>query len=299
MTSKKIANYLSLFLAMLFWGSSFVLTKHLLIDFEPIAIIFARLLISSLIFVTLSLILFRKKFFLPKKDLILIASLAFFEPIVYFLFETYSLKFTDPSVVSVIIATIPIFVAFVAVYFLKEIFSKTNFAGVFLSVIGIVIMLFPTFANSSVSIVGVLLAFGAVLSTIGYNFFLKKLPHSYSPILIITWQNLIGLVAFTPMFFVMNTRTEVSQQWHLLAEIENISSLLILAVFCSSIAFMLYLKGLRHIGIGKANTFTNLIPVVTALLSFFLFNEVVTWYKILGIVIVLAGLFLVQTKPKL
>jgi hypothetical protein len=35
--------------------------------------------------------------------------MAFFEPFIYFLFETYSLKYCDASVVSVIIATIPLF----------------------------------------------------------------------------------------------------------------------------------------------------------------------------------------------
>ncbi len=298
MASKKFFYYIYLFVAMLFWGGSFVLTKHLLTDFNPITIIFIRLLISSLLFVTISLVVYRKRFFVPKKDLLLLCYMAIFEPIVYFLFETYSLKFTDPSIVSVIIATIPLFVAFIAFYFLKEYFSKSNFVGVFLSVFGIVIMLYPSFSDSTVSLLGVLLAFGAVLSTIGYNYFLKRIPNTYSPILVITWQNLLGLIAFTPMLYILNSPSEITQQWHAVYDFKNISALLILSVFCSSIAFMLYIKGVRYIGVGKANTFTNLIPVVTALLSFFLFDEVVTWNKIIGIIVVLTGIFLVQVKTK-
>jgi drug/metabolite transporter (DMT)-like permease len=298
MTSKKFINYLSLFVAMFFWGGSFVLTKHLLADFHPITVIFARLVVSSFLFVIIGLSIYKKDFFISKKHILLFSALAFFEPVVYFLFETYSLQFTDPSIVSVIIATIPLFVAFVAVYFLKESFTKFNFMGVILSVLGIVVMLFPSFSDTSVSLLGVLLAFGAVLSTIGYNYFLKRIPHSYSPLLVITWQNLFGLLVFTPLFLLINSTESISNQWFALSDIKNLMALLLLAVFCSSIAFILYIKGVRFIGVAKANTFTNLIPVITAFISFFLFNEVVTWNKIVGILVVLTGIFLVQVKPK-
>ena len=118
MGKRHFVQYISLFFAMTFWGASFVLTKHLLIDFNPIFIIFSRLLISSIIFVVTSLILYKKRFFIEKKYIILFISLSIFEPLIYFLFETYSLQLIDPSIVSVIIATIPLFMAIFAYYFL-------------------------------------------------------------------------------------------------------------------------------------------------------------------------------------
>lgn len=291
-------HYISLFFAMLFWGASFVLTKHLLIDFNPIFIIFARLLISSLIFVTTTLILFKRKFFIQKKHFILFISLAFFEPFVYFIFETYSLKMIDPSIVSVIIATIPLFMALFAFYFLKEFLTRKNMFGVVLSVAGIVIMLFPEFYGSTINFLGVGLAFGAVFSTIGYNYFLQKVPHQYSSLLVITWQNLIGLAAFIPILLIMNTKTELKLQFDSLGDYKNLLFLILLAVFCSSIAFILYIKGVRAIGTARSNIFTNLIPVITASISFFLFDEAITWNKVIGIITVISGIFLVQMRSK-
>lgn len=291
-------HYISLFFAMLFWGASFVLTKHLLIDFNPIFIIFARLLISSLIFVSTTLILFKRKFFIQKKHFILFISLAFFEPFVYFIFETYSLKMIDPSIVSVIIATIPLFMALFAFYFLKEFLTRKNMFGVVLSVAGIVIMLFPEFYGSTINFLGVGLAFGAVFSTIGYNYFLQKVPHQYSSLLVITWQNLIGLAAFIPILLIMNTKTELKLQFDSLGDYKNLLFLILLAVFCSSIAFILYIKGVRAIGTARSNIFTNLIPVITASISFFLFDEAITWNKVIGIITVISGIFLVQMRSK-
>ncbi|HPE41165.1 MAG TPA: DMT family transporter [Bacteroidales bacterium] len=291
-------HYISLFFAMLFWGASFVLTKHLLIDFNPIFIIFARLLISSLIFVSTTLILFKRKFFIQKKHFILFISLAFFEPFVYFIFETYSLKMIDPSIVSVIIATIPLFMALFAFYFLKEFLTRKNMFGVVLSVFGIVVMLFPEFYGSTINFLGVAFAFGAVFSTIGYNYFLQKVPHQYSSLLVITWQNLIGLAAFIPILLIMNTKTELKLQFDSLGDYKNLLFLILLAVFCSSIAFILYIKGVRAIGTARSNIFTNLIPVITASISFFLFDEAITWNKVIGIITVISGIFLVQMRKK-
>lgn len=168
--------------------------------------------------------------------------------------------------------------------------------GVVLSVLGIVIMLFPQFYGSTINILGVGLAFGAVLSTIGYNYFLNKIPHHYNPILIITWQNLIGLIAFTPILFAMNSTSEISTQMGALSDTKNLMFLILLAVFCSSIAFVLYIRGVRAIGTARSNIFTNLIPVITATISFFLFDETITWNKVLGIITVISGIFLVQMK---
>jgi drug/metabolite transporter (DMT)-like permease len=299
MKSIKKIHFFTLFLAMLFWGASFVLTKHLLVSFNPIFIIFVRLLISSIIFVSISIFLYKKKFLISKKHIALFLGLSFFEPLVYFLFETYSLKLTDPSIVSVIIATIPLFMALVAFYFLKETLTKKNMFGVVLSVLGIVIMLMPDFIKSTIHFGGVALAFGAVLSTIGYNYFLNKIPHDYHPILVITWQNLIGLIAFTPILLIMNSGHELVVQSDALYDPKNLLFLILLAVFCSSIAFVLYINGVRALGTAKANIFTNLIPVLTAFISFVFYGESVTWNKILGIIIVITGIFLVQTKRKL
>jgi drug/metabolite transporter (DMT)-like permease len=47
-------------------------------------------------------------------------------------------------------------------------------------------------------------------------------------------------------------------------------------------------------GISKANVFTNCIPVFTALFSFILFREKLTLQQIVGMIIVIAGLFLSQ-----
>jgi drug/metabolite transporter (DMT)-like permease len=281
---------------MFLWGGSFVLTKHLLIDFNPITIIFTRCVISSIIFATFCMVVYKKEFKIAKKDLKYFIGLAFFEPFVYFLFETYSLRLCDASVVSVIIATIPLFMALMAVFIFKEKLTTLNFFGVFLSISGIVIMLWHNFTDADFNFLGVFLAFGAVFSSLGYNFFLRKLTSSYSPVIIITWQNIFGLIAFLPLVFVVNNTESIAFQFQALGDMKNLSFMLILAILCSTIAFILYIDALRTLGVARTNIFINLIPVMTVIIAFYVLHEAITLSKILGICIVIVGIFLVQQK---
>ena len=296
MQTKPMKYYIYLLIAMFLWGGSFVLTKHLLIDFNPITIIFIRCAIASFVFAVFCGFVFKKTFTIAKKDLKFFIGLAFFEPFLYFLFETYSLQYCDASMVSVIIATIPLFVALMAVFIFKEKLSALNFFGIALSISGIIIMLWKSFTHADFSLLGVFLAFGAVFCTIGYNYFLKRLAHSYNPIIIITWQNIFGLVVFLPLVFIVNNADTFAFQFQALTSAKNLGFMLILAILCSAVAFILYIDAMRTLGVARTNIFINLIPVMTVGIAFFVLNEEITLPKILGIIIVIIGIFLVQKK---
>jgi drug/metabolite transporter (DMT)-like permease len=48
-------------------------------------------------------------------------------------------------------------------------------------------------------------------------------------------------------------------------------------------------------GISRANTFTNIIPVFTAVFAFFMVGEKLTIQNLAGMIIVITGLFLSQS----
>jgi drug/metabolite transporter (DMT)-like permease len=67
-----------------------------------------------------------------------------------------------------------------------------------------------------------------------------------------------------------------------------------LAAFASCAAFILFAFAVRKIGIIKANVFTNCIPIFTAFFSFVLLGDKLTVQNIIGMVIVITGLFMSQ-----
>ena len=64
-----------------------------------------------------------------------------------------------------------------------------------------------------------------------------------------------------------------------------------------SFAFIFFTFAMKNLGITKANIFTNTIPVVTAILAWIYLGEELNFTKIIGIGVVIGGLFLSQFRP--
>ncbi len=77
-----------------------------------------------------------------------------------------------------------------------------------------------------------------------------------------------------------------------------ILTIVALALFASSMAFIFYAKAVKSLGMTKANVYTNLIPIFTGITSLIVLNEVFDMYKIFGGVVVIFGLLLSQYKKK-
>jgi drug/metabolite transporter (DMT)-like permease len=71
-----------------------------------------------------------------------------------------------------------------------------------------------------------------------------------------------------------------------------ISSFLFLSIFASSLAFVFFAKTVKEIGMSKANIYSNLIPVFTAFFSYLILAESITNQKIIGIILVIGGVYL-------
>lgn len=294
-------SYFFLILAVSFWGLSFIFSKSLLAHVTPIALIFFRVTLASVLLGICCWLFFPQPLReITRKDWLNLLALSFFEPFLYFIFETYSLKVTDATIVSVIIATIPIFTVLMSVFYFKENLSAFNVFGVFLSVVGIVVMLLPEFSDVSFNPYGILLAFGAVAASVGYSYFIRTINDRFHSVFIVACQNVMGFFLFLPLFVVMHGAAGMRAQFAALALPGVALNIVLLTVFCSSLAFVLYVIALQKVGLARSNIFTNLIPIVTAVAAYFVIDEKFTLYKILGTLVVIAGVFCVQrpAEPK-
>ncbi len=285
--------YFILTLSMFFWGLTFVWTKIILKYYEPITIIFLRLIISSFI-LFLFIKIFKKQEKIKHEDYKLFIISSLFNPFLYFLGETYGIKYTSPTISAVMIATIPLFTPIAAYYTLKEKLSKLNIFGLLISFIGIIIMLVRKNISLNTSPFGILCLLFAVSTSIGYSITLKKLSLKYSALNIIAIQNLLGAIYFLPLFLIFDFKNFIS----ISPNFQLISNLLQLAIFGSSIAFIFYTIAIKEIGVSKANIFSNFIPVFTAVFSYFMLSEYFNLNKILGMAFVIIGVFLSQISKK-
>lgn len=278
---------------MLFWGLSFIWSAYLLRYYQPITVIFIRLVISSSLLFTI-LYLFKLQAKIARKDYWLLILSSIFNPFLYFLCENYGLKYSTPTIAAVVIATIPVFSPVIAFLAIKEKLSFLNLVGIFVSFIGVVIMLVTRDLSLGTDIRGVLFLFGAVLSALFFSVLLKKLTSKYSAITLVAWQNLAGIFLFLPLFLVFEVKSALTVP----LSTGIISSFLLLSVLASSVAFVFFAYSIKLIGVSKSNIYSNLIPVFTAFFSYFLISESITFQKIAGIFLVIGGVYLSERTKR-
>lgn len=284
----KIWIYIAAVLATLFWGFSFVWFKQAFLFYKPITVVFLRLIVASIL-LNIYIKISGKKQRIARQDFKLFLLLAFFEPFCYFLGESFGLTFVSATVGAIIIATIPLFTPFFTYFLINEKITIYGILGLIISFFGVLLIVIKDYSGAS-TIKGVILMFIAVFSAISYGVLVKKLTVRYSGFTIVKWQNLIGMIYFLPVFFIF----EFS---HFLTVKPNLSVIILilkLAIFASTLAFILIAYVIKKIGLINANIFANLIPVFTAVIAYFILKESFDLKKIIGILVVICGLFISQ-----
>ena len=288
MKKDKILIYMTAVLATLFWSFSFVWFKQAFLVYKPITVVFLRL-VAATILLNIYIKISGKKQIIDRKDFKLFLLLAFFEPFCYFLGESFGLTFVSATVAAIIIATIPLFTPFFTYFLLREKLTVYGFLGLLISFFGVLLIVTKDYSGVT-TIKGVILMFIAVFSAIGYGILVKKLTVRYSGFTIVKWQNLIGMIYFIPVFFIFESSHFFSVQ----PDLGAIIVILELAIFASTMAFILITYVIKKIGLINANIFANLIPVFTAVIAYFILKESFDIKKIIGILIVICGLFISQ-----
>lgn len=284
--------YIAPISAITLWGMSYLWTNRLIELQIPIFyFVFVRILLAGLILFLFNAAYGRIKR-MQKNDIPKFFLLAFFEPFIYFICETYGIKLTgSPTLSALVIATIPIFSIGAGLIFFKEKINAVNIFGIFLSLTGILMVAMAKGELGENFMWGVILLLIAVLSTVGHSSITKSLASNYSSQVIVMYQFLIGSLYLLPLFLWkgldgFNTEIYFSPEaWY---------PIICLAVLCSSLAFSLWVSAIKSLGIAKSSIFSALIPVVAAIIAWILGHEYLNARQWAGIGISTVGVILSQ-----
>ena len=299
---KKSVTYILLTMASVFWGVSFILTKELFLTEEHMTVtilIALRLAIATAVMLPM-LALMRKLQpirqgpgrglkSLLRGDLKWFLLLTLCEPFIYHLCETSGVQLVSGSLSSVVIATIPLFVPFGVWVAYHRRPSVAVVVGVALSLVGVAVMLTGGDGLSG-NIKGLLFLAGAVAIAVVYTLLLVKIVDHYNPLVITTWQNLIGLVYFTPLVLAFDAHQLAMLSW----SPRMLGLLLVLGICCSTLAYACYNHGVHRLGAAEASIFNNTIPIFSLIAAIALGQEGFSWTKAVGIVVVIAGVIISQ-----
>ncbi len=293
MDQGRIKVFVSLTLASVFWSMTFIWFKIVNQVFPPVTIVFFRLVIAGNLLWIIGLMIGRLQ--RPAwRDFLWIAVLAFFEPFLYFIGEAKGLALVSPTLAAVVIATIPLMVPVAAFIFYRERLTLVNIAGIIISFMGVLVIIIRRDSVLEGSVEGLLYLFLGVFAAVGFTLVVKKLSSKYNPYTLTTYQSLVGMIFFFPVVLLFEWDQVIVAD----PGIETISSLFLLAMFGSALAFMLYVYGVKEIGPSRANIFANLIPPFTALFSYLILKEAMTFQKLFGMGRVISGVLMTQLKTK-
>lgn len=292
----KVLVYIASIFAITLWGMSYIWTDKLIALNIPIFyFVFVRILVAGIVLFLFNTAYARIKR-IQKQDLGKFLLLAFFEPFIYFICETYGLKLTgSPTLSAMVVATIPIFSIGAGMIFFKEKVNIVNVVGIVFTLIGIVMVAMAKGELGENFIWGVVLLLIAVVSEVGHASITKSLSGNYSSQIIVMYQFLIGSVYLLPMFLWKGI-DGFSIQTHFSPEVWY--PIICLAVLCSSLAFSLWVSTIKNLGVAKSSIFSALIPVAAAIIAWILGHELLNSRQWAGIAISSFGVILSQYTRK-
>ena len=316
---KQTMAIIALVIAQIFWGASYLMSDFALKVFPAATLVTIRISLAAIVLGTVGL-LTRQLQKIEFKDWKYFLLASFSEPFVYFLCEAESLQHVSPTIASVMLSFIPLLTPVFAFFFLKEKVTLMNILGIVISVVG-VLMIILDGGKLSADVIGILLLFVAVLASIVYTLVLRKIPEKYNTLTVVFYMFCTSLLFFVPTMLVREMSQVVAIDWSLNDTWNAFGAIVGLALSASCIAFLFFSYGVRAIGPTRANVFNNIQPGVTAILawiigavglyqvasqceaidkSFFdcVMEAAPEWIMLLGIVVVIAGMFISQMNVK-
>lgn len=293
--SKTLVYIASLF-AIILWGMSYIWTDQLIALNIPIFyFVFVRIFMAGIILFLFNTAYGRIKR-MQRRDIPKFLLLAFFEPFIYFICETFGLKLTgSPTISAMVIATIPIFSIGAGMLFFKEKVNGVNIFGITLSLVGIVMVAMSKGSLGEHFVWGIILLLIAVISEVGHASITKSLSGNYSSQIIVMYQFLIGSIYLFPLFIWkgiggFDIKTYFSPEvWY---------PITCLAILCSSLAFSLWVSTIKNLGVAKSSIFSALIPVAAAIIAWLIGHELLNSRQWIGIGISTIGVILSQYSGK-
>lgn len=294
---KKINAYLpmlGLIMAMVLWASSFVALKIAFRAYDPMVVIFGRMLVASICFLFFFKWL-KADLNLRLKDLKYILLMAFCEPCLYFIFEAKAIENTTASQAGIMTAMLPILVAMAAAWILKERVGLNTWLGSLVAVAGVCWLTLESSPTQDAPhpVLGNFFEFLAMVCATGYTIALKNLTRRYSPFFLTAMQAFIGSIFYFPFLLLPSTRMPLQ------FDPASGMAVLYLGAVITLGAYGLYNFGLKHMPASKASAYVNLIPVFSVILGCMILKESLTWLQGIAATMVMAGVYISQRQPKL
>jgi len=286
----KIKQFLPIILLIalaLIWGSSFILMKNALKVYSASQVATMRMFFSFLFLLPLTIRNFHK---VPVKFLLLITLVGLLgNGLPAILFANAQTKLSS-STAGVLNSLTPLFTLIIGVAFFKQYFSSAKITGIVIGLIGAIVLI-------------VFKANGSIETNYQYGsyIFLATLCYAWSVNLIKNYLHELPAIAISAMallfigpaygYYLFAHTDFIYTTMHDAGAGQALGFILLLALFGTAIALVLFNKLVQITTPIYAASVTYLIPIV-ALLWGFIDGEPISYIQLIGLVGILLGVYL-------
>ncbi len=277
--------FLLLFTSFL-WGGNFVVGKSLVDHASPVTLTTLRWLIAVICLIPI--VWWKEKSLLVSRKAIVPLILMGFTGVVFFnLFQFFALEFTSATNVGLISTLNTFSIALFSFLFLKEKITAYQLGAMFLSLVGVLLVLSKGHLEVLFSIgfnKGDLLM-GAAVCVWGLYSVTSKWAMKYvTPLMATLYSGIFGVMILLPFHA---DGFDVKQ-----VDASFIQSILYTGVVSTVVCMLLWNIGVKKIGATTSGIFLNFNPIFTAIIAFLWLGERMTWIQGVGSLIVIMGCFL-------
>ncbi|MEO6346804.1 MAG: DMT family transporter, partial [Aquaticitalea sp.] len=231
-----------------------------------------------------------------RKDFLKFFVAAIFGVAINMLLFLKGLELTTPINASVIVTITPIIILILSSFFLREKLTALKILGVILGFCGGILL---TVLGKSTRVgdnlpLGNLFIFINVVSYSIYIIMIKKLTSKYHPFTFIKWLFLFGLFLVIPFGY-----SELQLiQWDTFTPYITFSVIFVI-VGATFGTYLLNPLALRQLKASTVGIFIYLQPVIAGIFAIIMGVESENWIKIVAMLLIFLGVYLVTKKPKL
>jgi hypothetical protein len=270
------------------WSSASTATKIGLTSAQPFVIYSIRFLIAGLLMLFISHVILGNR--LPKKsEWKSIILYGFLNVTLYLGLFIIAMQQVSAGLGSLAIAINPVFISLIAVSLFAHTITKRHLLSLVMCLLGVTIAAFPLIKNSVATPLGIGIL---IASMIVYSFatiYYSRVQWNGLQILTINgWQTIFGGIFLIPILLI------TYQPDKNLYDANFWKSVLWLSIPVSIAAVQLWLYLVRQNPI-SASFWLFLCPIFGFAFAKIMIHEPITWYTFLGVLLVLSGLYLVQS----
>lgn len=277
---------------VLAWGANFSMIKLTLQDFAPPATaLFRYLLMLPVLVIACRAMSISLR--VPRDLLKRLLFAGFIASGVYMVFFLEGMKTASPAQGAIALATAPIFISLFALGLKQESFRWGLVIGIIVAFAGVILVALGGGKAAGGSVVGTAIVLAGAVVWAWSVVLMKPLVEHVHPFAAMTISAFGAAFALVPYGAVSLVQTD----WQGVTPVGWVG-ISYLAFVAGAMAFSAYYKALQDLGPARTGMIQYLIPPTAAVLSWFIMGEPVSLLRWIGLVIVLAGVYIAMRKPQ-